>query len=466
GTGTGWVGDRHHIHPSVESQTRCGASRRLARMTTLAPHSEIAVDAVFASLGRYLLCLDELFRVVHASPGLREAIDGDAIGPLEGRPVADILGRELFGPGAPLREALVAGERGEGWRALLATSHGIRPMAITAAAFKGDVVRFIIVLRSAEEDHASTSSAPTVFSGLIARSSAMARIFQLIENLQGSDATVLLTGESGTGKEAVARAIHEHSPRRRGPFIAVNCGALPAELMESELFGHMRGAFAGAVRDRVGRFDLASQGTIFLDEIAQLPTPLQVKLLRVLEEHMFERAGEGTPRVSEARVIAATNIDLREAVGRGLFRDDLYYRLRVVPIEIPPLRARREDIEPLARFLLRRVGDRHGRQFRFAPEAIRVLLNYKWPGNVRELENAIEYAVAVGRTQIIHPEDLPAELAGEPAAAAAVEIEEQSELQRLRAALESNRWRREDTARTLGISRATLWRRMREFGLL
>src|SRR5215212_2477819 len=235
-------------------------------MTTSAPQLDVSVDAVFASLGRFLLFLDDGFRVLHASPGLREAIDGNTIGPLEGRPVADILGRELFGPGAPLRVALTSGERREGWRALLATSHGIIPMAITAAPLESDDVRFVIVLRPAE-DHALGSSAPTVFSGLIARSSAMARIFQLIENLQSSDATVLLTGESGTGKEAVARALHEHSPRRRGPFIAVNCGALPAELLESELFGHVRGAFAGAVRDRIGRFELASQGTLFLDEV-------------------------------------------------------------------------------------------------------------------------------------------------------------------------------------------------------
>jgi sigma-54 specific flagellar transcriptional regulator A len=195
----------------------------------------------------------------------------------------------------------------------------------------------------------------------------MARIFRLIDNLKYSDATILLTGESGSGKEVVARAIHAHSPRRGGPFVAVNCGALPGELLESEMFGHVRGAFSGAVRDRVGRFEAAAGGTLFLDEVGDLPLALQVKLLRVLQERSFERVGESVTRTSDARIIAATHHDLRRAVEEGRFRDDLYYRLRVVPIDIPPLRERREDVEPLARTLLARVAARQGRALRFPP---------------------------------------------------------------------------------------------------
>jgi transcriptional regulator with PAS, ATPase and Fis domain len=432
-----------------------------------------AVSNVFASLGRYLLCLDENFRVIHADAAIRELLGGETPGPLEGRPVAELLGKELFGTDAPLREALLAGERREGWRALLQTNHGIRPLSITAAPLQRDNscdprVKYIVVILPAEEDHFAATSAPTVLSGLIARSAAMSRIFQLVENLQASEAPVLLTGERGTGKEVVARAIHEHSPRRRGPFVAVNCAALPPELLESELFGHVRGAFTGAVRDRIGRFELAAQGTLFLDEVSDLPIGTQAKLLRLIETHSYERLGETQPRNSDARIIAATNVDLRECVSLGTFREDLFYKLRVVPVEIPPLRARREDVEPLARLLLRRIAERQGRHLRLTPEVIRHFLDYAWPGNVQELENAIEYAVAVTKGPAIQPEDLPAEICGIVRVTGATLVEKASsdEMQRLRAALETHRWRREETARSLGISRATLWRRMREHGLL
>jgi transcriptional regulator with PAS, ATPase and Fis domain len=294
---------------------------------------------------------------------------------------------------------------------------------------------------------------------------------------------VLLTGESGTGKEVVAHAIHARSPRRAGPFVAVNCGALPGELLESELFGHVRGAFTGAVRDRAGRFELAAGGTLFLDEVADLPLHLQVKLLRVLQERSFERVGESAPRTSDARIVAATNVDLRRAEQDGRFREDLYYRLRVAPIEIPALRERREDIEPLATFLLARVGARQGRALRFSPDVLRLLLEHAWPGNVRELENVLEYAVAVCKGQTILPEDLPGEVgAGAPASTAAGFRSHASapaarstgahhaesdavDANRIRGALEACRWKRNDAARVLGVSRTTLWRRMRELGL-
>jgi transcriptional regulator with GAF, ATPase, and Fis domain len=265
--------------------------------------------------------------------------------------------------------------------------------------------------------------------------------------------------------------------------VAVNCGAIPGELLESELFGHVRGAFTGAVRDRTGRFELAAGGTLFLDEVADLPLHLQVKLLRVLQERSFERVGESAPRTSDARIVAATNVDLRRAVQDGRFREDLYYRLRVVPIEIPPLRDRREDIEPLATFLLARVGARQGRALRFSPDVLRLLLEHSWPGNVRELENVLEYAVAVCKGQTILPEDLPGEVgaalspppaAGSrthaPAATVRSNGSQRAEADaidaaRIRGALEACRWRRNEAARVLGLSRTTLWRRMRELGL-
>jgi len=440
------------------------------------------VSAAFASLGRVFICLDHEFRILHASALRDEIIDADAARALAGQPIEALLGAELFGRAGELRAALAAGERREGWRALLtAGSGGPRLVSVTAAPFvhSTDVcdprVAYVVVLRPAEDDHVGSGS-PIAFMGLIARSEAMARIFSLVRDLEQSEATVLITGESGTGKEMVARAIHAHSSRHARPFVAVSCAALPGDLLESELFGHVRGAFTGAVRDREGRFELANGGTLFLDEIGDLPLHLQVKLLRVLQERSFERVGDSHTRQSDARIIAATNADLHRAVQEGRFRDDLYYRLRVVPVEIAPLRERREDIEPLARHLLARVGARRGRALRFSPDAIRVLLQYSWPGNVRELENALEYAVAVCKGQTIHPEDLPGELlkhtgrppvesAPPPSDAPPATPAESGERRRLTDALQAHRWRRDETAHALGISRTTLWRLMREHHL-
>jgi DNA-binding NtrC family response regulator len=342
--------------------------------------------------------------------------------------------------------------------------------------------RYLVVLRPADESTVEASGPISGF-GLIARSKAMAHVFRLIDTLQQSEATVLITGDSGTGKEVMARIIHAHSPRRRGPFVAFNAAALPGELLESELFGHVRGAFTGAVRDRVGRFEAAEDGTLFLDEVGDVPLHLQVKLLRVLQEHAYERVGDSTTRRTNARIIAATNRNLRRAVQEGTFREDLYYRLRVFPIEVPPLRARREDIEPIARLLLSRAEARAGRALRLSPDAVRVLLSHDWPGNVRELENALEFAATVCQGQTLQPEDLPPEIqaaAGRPAEAvrspaaparraepARARLDERAELEResLTRALEAHRWNRLDTARALGMSRSTLWRRMRALGL-
>ena len=454
------------------------------------------VGTVFESLGRALICVGPDFRVVHASDGLDRLGGPGTIAAIAGRPVEDLLGEELFGPSGTLRRALEAGEKREGWGSTLRVDDAKpRQVSLSAApiehgpdAICDPRVAYVVVVRPAEDDQTSGSAAPTIFSGMIARSQAMFSIFGLVQNLDESDATVLITGESGTGKELVARALHVHSPRRDGPFVAVNCGALPGDLLESELFGHVRGAFTGAVRDRVGRFELAKGGTIFLDEVGDIPPLLQVKLLRVLQERVFERVGESSSRSSDARVIAATNKHLLDEIHSGNFRDDLYYRLRVVPIAIPPLRERREDIEPLARHLLARVGRRHDRSLRFAPGAIRALLRYDWPGNVRELENALEYAVAVCRGQTLHVSDLPLEVSESAALDAAAPgparqpglrsgapsqgktvggaAASDAERERILDALDRHQWRRAAAAATLGMSRTTLWRKMREYGLV
>ncbi len=439
---------------------------------------------VFGALGRALVCLGPDFRILHGTPELDRLAGAGAAGAMAGRPVEELLGPELLGPAGPLRVALERGERREGWGTMLRRNgHPARRVSVTVAPIDhrpGDTcdpgVAYVVVLRPAEEDDGAEGGPPTAFSGLLARSEAMLRLFRMIENLAESEATVLLAGESGTGKELVARALHLHSPRRHGPFVVVNCGAIPGELLESELFGHVRGDFTGAFRDRTGRFELASQGTLFLDEIGDLPLALQVKLLRVLQERTFERVGDNHVRHTEARILAATHQDLRRAVREGRFREDLFYRLRVVPIEIPPLRDRR----PIARHVLARVCARYGRALRLAPDAVRLLLLYRWPGNVRELENALEYAVAVCKGQTIHAEDLPAEILEgavlppapqEPETAVPVHPGGQGtdngrgERDLLRASLDAHCWRRDETAHALGISRTTLWRRMREAGL-
>ena len=448
-----------------------------------------AVSGLFECLGRALICLDKDFQIVHASDGL-DGLAGPGAGrAIVGRPVEQVLGSDLFGEQGTLRRALSAGERREGWGASLAV--GDRPprlLSLSAAPVVGvdsplcdPRVAYMVVVRLGSDVTVAGTDPPTLFAGMVGRSAAMLRIFHLVQNLAESDATVLLTGESGTGKELVARALHQSSPRHGRTFVAVNCGALPGELLESELFGHVRGAFTGAVRDRQGRFEAASGGTLFLDEVGDLSLPLQVKLLRVLQERTFERVGESESRRADARIIAATNRDLQREIREGRFREDLSYRLRVVPIAIPPVRERREDVEPLALHLLSRVSARQGRSLILAPDALRALLEYSWPGNARELENALEYAVAVCRGQTLHEADLPAEVreprsaavtagsaTGEGAAAEASGAPrpgEPPEREHLRRTLEAHRWNRLAAAKALGVSRTTLWRRIRELGL-
>jgi transcriptional regulator with PAS, ATPase and Fis domain len=247
--------------------------------------------------------------------------------------------------------------------------------------------------------------------GIIGQSNEIRRVCRLIRSVAKSDTTVLIQGESGTGKEIVANAIHALSRRARAPFVKVNCAALTETLLESELFGHVRGAFTGALRDRNGRFKQADRGTILLDEIGSMPLSGQAALLRVLQEHAFEPVGSSTTTSVDVRVIAATNADLEKAVAAGSFRADLYYRLNVFGIAVPPLRERVDDIPPLARHFLRTFDAQLGKPLRgLAPETIAALVGHDWPGNVRELENAIEHAAIVQAGQVIAPSSLPAAL--------------------------------------------------------
>jgi DNA-binding NtrC family response regulator len=248
--------------------------------------------------------------------------------------------------------------------------------------------------------------------GFIGRSDVMENVFRLVERVAPARSTVLITGESGTGKELVAKAIHQASPRSGDPFVVVNCSNIPSELLESELFGHTKGAFTGAVTAKKGLFEVADTGSIFLDEIGDLRPEIQVRLLRVIQEREFTPIGETAPTKVDVRIIAATNVDLKEAVKSGQFREDLYYRLSVVPIELPPLRERREDILPLSLFFIRKYAEENGREIseNLKPEVLSLLESYNYPGNVRELENIIERAIVIAPGNEVTVECLRAEV--------------------------------------------------------
>src|SRR5664279_624107 len=286
------------------------------------------LETVFEALGRALIVLDAEFRILRASQTLDEIAGKGMVASVLGKPIEELVGAKLFGPTDTLREALTNGRREEGRRAVLRCGAGsARLVSLTAAVIPQHVsnhcdprARYLVVVRPAEDEDSLLQSM-IASHGLVARSPAMLKIVHLVESLHRSSATVLITGESGTGKEVIARALHSSSAQCTGPFVAVNCGALPADLLESELFGHVKGAFTGAVRDRVGRFELARGGTVFLDEVGDIPLHLQVKLLRVLQERQFERVGESRTRPMEARIIAATNQDLLEMIRAGRFRE-------------------------------------------------------------------------------------------------------------------------------------------------
>ncbi len=307
----------------------------------------------------------------------------------------------------------------------------------------------------------------------VGRSAAVRKIVDTVRRVAASDATVLITGESGTGKELVARALHQNSRRRSRPMIAINCAAIPHDLLESELFGHVRGAFTGAVRDRKGSVELAAGGTLFLDEIGDLAMPMQAKLLRLLQERTYQRVGESRSQPTDVRILAATNADLEGAIAAGAFRQDLYFRLAVIPIRIPPLRDRREDIAPLATFLLARRSVGAGRlPMRFSPEAMRLLENARWEGNVRQLINVVDYVVALCESATVDARSLPEDFVNArrdnlPLRRGRYQAGERGEAEEalIRSTLEAQGYHRQRTAAALGMDRATLYRKMRGYGI-
>jgi PAS domain S-box-containing protein len=308
------------------------------------------------------------------------------------------------------------------------------------------------------------------FYGMVSRSPAMRDVFQIIENAAATEATVLVRGESGSGKELVTKAIHTLSARHNAPFLAINCAALSANLLESELFGHVRGAFTGAVKDHKGLFQRAQGGTLFLDEVAELPLELQAKLLRVIQKRNYIPVGGDRSIDADVRIVAATHRSLREEVKSGHFREDLMYRLRVVPIFIPPLRERREDINLLIWHFIQRHNAENFRKIeKIEPQAMRILLDYPWPGNIRELHNVVEYAFAVGRGPTLRLSELPPEFRETPPIAEQLlqfmpfrqgsPLSAEEETAAIRQALEQSNGRVTSAAHSLGMSRATFWRK-------
>ena len=316
----------------------------------------------------------------------------------------------------------------------------------------------IKLLRQKVSDRAS-------YGEIIGQCGRMQEVYELIDLVAGSDATVFITGENGTGKELVARAIHERSHRRKGPFIVANCSAYSPTLLESELFGHEKGAFTGAIRQKKGRIERSQGGTLFLDEIGEIAAATQILLLRFLQDHCFERVGGEETNMADVRVLAATNKDLFKEAEAGRFREDLYYRLNVIAIPLPALRERKEDIPLLCQHFLEKYNVKESKQIkRFSPNTLQVLMDFDWPGNVRQLENAVSHAVIVCQADVIGRKHLPRFLKDRPEEIASTSLAEQERRLILRVLKEAN-WNKHDAARRLKLSRSTLYSKIRRYNL-
>jgi two-component system response regulator HydG len=449
------------VYSNVEPQDQLGAC--LSTCDTL--------GRILDSVSDGIMTIDRRMRIISFNRAAA-AITGFTPEETVGRPLADVFTGGLTVSGEPLRNAVEQCEyasdleceingKGGGRRLVLVT---IKPL-FEASGGPGGVV---IALRDIQQLHELREQlkGQSAFHAIIGKNHKMREIYDLIEQVADSTASVLIDGESGTGKELVARAIHQRSPRRERPFVTVNCAALVETLLESELFGHVKGAFTGALNAKVGRFELADGGTIFLDEIGDISPPIQVKLLRVLQEKEFERVGESKTNKVDVRVIAASNKNLSELVREGRFRDDLYYRLKVMSITLPSLRDRRDDIPLLVQHFVDKFNRQTGKNLLGGTrEAMAALMSYPWPGNIRELENAIEHAFVLCRGPYFGSDDLPQDLRKSPVSDEVIELnappEQNVVRQRILTTLQSAGGLRE-AARQLGISRTTLWRKLKK----
>jgi PAS domain S-box-containing protein len=432
-------------------------------------------EAILESISDGVFTVDMEWRITSFNRAAEE-ITGVSREEAIGQRCSDVFRSSMCGADCALQQTLKTGKPIIGKSGYIVNADGNRiPISISTAVLRdadGRVTGGAETFRDLSEVEALRRELEGKFrvGDLTSRSPLMQRIFEVIPAIAASPSTVLILGETGTGKELVAQTIHSLSPRNPGPFIAVNCGALPDTLLESELFGYKAGAFTGAYKDKPGRFALAKGGTIFLDEIGEVSPALQVRLLRVLQERLYEPLGATRSVTADVRVIVATNKDLVEQVRQGLFREDLYYRVNVVRLELPPLRRRKEDIPILVEQFVTRFNRLQQKNVQgIAAEALSLLMAYDWPGNIRELENAIERAFILCNDGAIAIAHLPGELTAH-GTATEVEADMRSahdilDAQAIRAALERNAFNRLAAARDLGIHKTTLYRRMKKLGI-
>jgi len=438
--------------------------------------------SIMESVADGVLAIDADFAITAFNPAA-SSITGVPRDQAIGRKCFDVLRADTCHVGCPVREAMRKCETVTGRRVTMLNARGEEFVAsISAAPLRdgaGRVVGGVETFRdlSSLERLRKELTQSYTYCDIIGKSARMRQLFNILPPIAESESTVLIEGESGTGKELFARAIHDLSPREHGPYVVVNCGALPDTLLESELFGYKKGAFTDARQDKPGKFELARHGTIFLDEVGTLTQAVQVKLLRAIQEREFEPLGGSKPIKADVRIVAASNQPLRELVATGRFRDDLFYRLNVVTLELPPLRERREDIPLLIEHFVSLFNDAKGKMIAgIAPAAMNVLMGHDFPGNVRELRNLIEHAFVLCDGGWIERHHLPANVAeanarpsrpAPPGAPPATLSSQRRDIEAvaIRAALARNQGHRRRTAKELGLSPTTLWRKMKRFGI-
>ncbi|MEW6359572.1 MAG: sigma 54-interacting transcriptional regulator [Planctomycetota bacterium] len=435
--------------------------------------SSLPTSVILDSIADGVFTVDQDWRITSFNRAAEE-ITGVSRDEAIGRPCCEVFRAEICEGECALRQTIETGRPVVSKTVHILNAEGRRiPISVSAAALKdkqGATIGGVETFRdlSIEEELRKELDEKHTFHDIISKNNQVRRIFDILPQIAESDSTVLIEGPSGAGKELFARAIHDLSPRRDGPLVAVNCGALPDALLESELFGHVAGAFTDAKTDRQGRFAAAKGGTLFLDEIGEVSPALQVRLLRVLQEREYEPLGSSQPVKADVRVVAATNQKLEKLVKEGKFRQDLYYRINVVRITLPPLSQRREDIPLLVRHFIERFRKLKGKEVTdISPHALAILMHHDFPGNIRELENAIEHAFVLCTSDTIQPDCLPENLrpvteAAHPLAGGQLEDVEAAFIRQV---LDRNDWKRQKTAQELGIHKTTLWRKMRRLGI-
>jgi len=436
------------------------------------PALSAPTDAILESISDGVFTVDPNWRITSFNRAAEE-ITGIPRREALGRLCSEVFKSSMCEAECALKRTLKSGKPVINKSGYIIDAEGDRiPISVSTAVLRdsdGTVVGGAETFRDLSEIAALRKELEGRFQagGLVSHSPAMRPVFDLLPALAASSTTVLIQGETGTGKELLARAIHGMSQSAKKPFVAVNCGALPDTLLESELFGYRKGAFTGATQDKPGRFALAGSGTLFLDEIGEISPALQVRLLRVLQEHTYEPLGATRPEKSHARILVATNRDLAAMVQHGEFRKDLYYRINVIALELPPLRKRKDDIPLLVEHFVERFNRIQNKSVSgFTPGAYSLLMAHDWPGNVRELENVVERAFVLCTAKWITPEHLPVELTGvSPRSAKPDNLESAkrvAEEHSIIAALKRNRFNRAAVARELGIHKTTLYRKMKE----